>query len=329
MRRSPLPLGYLLALAGASMFAWLGPLSRWAAADGVDSLAFVAWRAGVGSLVLAIVVAIRALARRGQRSGPRASRRERTTLIVATVIALVLNLAIFAAFSRVTIAIALLALYTYPAMVTAVALVLGRERVSASTVVALALALGGMAVVVAGSIDPAAGLVVDPLGVVFALIAAACQTAFVTISRDGYRSISEDRAMAVILGGTLVGCVTIALVNGGMGGIVLPFTRPEVLPNLIVSGTLGAAIPSLFFLGAIRLIGGMRTGILMLFEPVVAVSLAAILLGERLRPIQILGAVGVLGAALLLRRSSPDPDRAARPRLADDDILALQVPGGP
>jgi drug/metabolite transporter (DMT)-like permease len=324
-----LPFGYLLALGGASMFAWLGPLSRWAAADGVDQLAFVAWRAGIGAFVLAAVVAIRAAARRGEDTRPRASRRDAATLAVATGIALVLNLAIFAAFSRVTIAIALLGLYTYPAMVTAVALALGRERVSASTTVALALALGGMAVVVAGSIDPAAGLVVDPLGVALALVAAACQTAFVTISRDGYRSISEDRAMAVILGGTLVGCVAIALVTSGSAGLVLPFARPEVLPNLIVSGTLGAAIPSLFFLAAIRLIGGMRTGILMLFEPVVAVSLAAILLGETLRPIQILGAVGVLGAALLLRRSPPDADLATRPRATDDDILALQVPGGP
>ncbi len=324
-----MPLGYLLALSGASLFAWLGPLSRWAAADGVDSLAFVAWRAGIGALVLAVVVAIRAVARRGEARTGQTNRREQATLVVATVVSVALNVAIFAAFSRVTIAIALLGLYTYPAMVTAVAVALGRERPSPLVVLALFLALGGMAVVVAGSIDASAGLVVDPVGVALALVAAACQTAFVTISRDGYRGISEDRAIAVILGGTSVACVVIALTAGGFAAFTVPFARPGVLPNLIVSGTLGAAIPSLFFLGAIRLIGGMRTGILMLFEPVVAVSLAAMLLGEALRPIQILGAVGVLGAALLLRRSQTDADLVARPRGTDDDILALQVPGGP
>jgi drug/metabolite transporter (DMT)-like permease len=311
------------------MFAWLGPLSRWAAVDGVDSLAFVAWRAGIGALVLAVVVTVRAAAARGNAIRHHANQRERTMLAVATVVSVVLNLAIFAAFSRVTIAIALLGLYTYPAMVTAVALALGRERVSSSILAALGLALGGMAVVVVGSIDPAAGLLVDPLGVALALVAAACQTVFVTISRDGYPSISEDRAIGVILGGTFAGCVAIALATGGLGGLTLPFARPEVLPNLLVSGTLGAAIPSLFFLAAIRLIGGMRTGILMLFEPVVAVTLAAILLGEALRPIQTLGAVGVLGAALLLRRSPQDPDLAFRSRVADDDVLAVRVPGGP
>ena len=311
------------------MFAWLGPLSRWAAADGLDPLAFVAWRAGIGALVLAAVVAIRAGMRRGPAPRGQVNRRELAVLAVATLVSVVLNVAIFAAFSRVTIAIALLGLYTYPAMVTAVAVGLGRERLSGLIVLALVLALGGMAIVVAGSIDASAGLVVDPLGVALALVAAACQTVFVTISRDGYPGISGDRAIGVILGGVLVGCVVIGAATGGMAGLTLPLARTQLLPNLIVSGTLGAAIPSMFFLGAIRLIGGMRTGILMLFEPVVAVSLAAVLLGEALRPIQVLGAVGVLGAALLLRRSSPDPDLAARPRPTDDDILALQVPGGP
>ena len=311
------------------MFAWLGPLSRWAAADGVDPLAFVAWRAGIGALVLAAVVAIRALARRGNAVSRQTNRREKATLVVATLVSVALNVAIFAAFSRVTIAIALLGLYTYPAMVAAVGVALGRERLSALVVLALLLALGGMAVVVAGSFDASAGLVVDPVGVALTLVAAACQTVFVTISRDGYRGISEDRAIGLILGGVFVGCVAIALATGGSAGLTVPFARPEVLPNLIVSGTLGAAIPSLFFLTAIRTIGGLRTGILMLFEPVVAVSLAAMLLGEALRPIQVLGAVAVLGAALLLRRSPPDADLAARPRLTDDDIPALQVPGGP
>ena len=71
----------------------------------------------------------------------------------------------------------------------------------------------------------------------------------------------------------------------------------------------------------------MRTGILMLFEPVVAVVLAAILLHEGIRPIQVLGAVGVLGAALVLRRASTDEEE--RRRAADDDIVRVGVTGGP
>lgn len=345
MRRPAPPLGYVLAIAGASMFAWLGPLSRWSYEAGIEPLPFVAWRAGVGALVLVVVVAIRAGldARRTARApgeapaaGRRTTSRELATLAVATLVSVLLNLAIFSAFSRVTIALALLAFYTYPAMVAVVAVLLGRERWSTTTVLALLLALGGMAVVVVGSVDPAAGIVVDAVGLALALTAAASQTVFVTISRSGYRSIPTDRAMAVILGGTLFGCVAIAVATGGTAGLTQPFTIPSVLPVLLVAGTLGAAIPSLFFLGAIRLIGGTRTGILMLFEPVVAVTLAAVLLGEALRPIQVVGAAAILAAAVLIQRS---PGEATAGRRADrepgeeagdtTDVLAARIPGGP
>jgi len=185
MPRNNAQLGYVLAIAGASMFAWLGPLSRWAEASGMESLPFVAWRAGVGALILAVVVALRVARTRG---APAAPRHELAVLGTATIVALVLNLAIFGAFARVPIAVALLAFYTYPAMIAAVAIVSGTERPSPGIVLALLLALAGMAVVVAGGFDPA-GSAIDPVGVALALLAAASQTAFVTLSRRGYRSI--------------------------------------------------------------------------------------------------------------------------------------------
>jgi drug/metabolite transporter, DME family len=325
MPRNVPQLGYVLAIAGASMFAWLGPLSRWAEASGMEPLPFVAWRAGVGALILAVVVALRLLRNRAQTLAPP---RELAVLGTATIVALVLNLAIFAAFARVPIAVALLAFYTYPAMIAAVAIVSGTERPSAGTILALILALTGMAVVVAGGFDPTAGSSIDPIGVALGLLAAASQTGFVTISRRGYPSIPADQAVTVILGGTFAGCVVIALLSGGATQLVMPFGQPPpLLLILVVAGSFGAAVPSLFFLAAIRLIGGMRTGILMLFEPVVAVTLAAILLHESIRPIQALGAVGVLGAALVLRRSSAGErgDRA----VPDDDLFGVGLTGGP
>ncbi|HKG57571.1 MAG TPA: DMT family transporter [Candidatus Limnocylindrales bacterium] len=332
MRQRP-PLGYVLALVGASLFAWLGPLSRFAYDAGMGPLAFVAWRAGVGSLILGAIIALRVATARNRRRAPAVAvpRREVAALLGAAVLAMLLNIAIFAAFSRVTVAVALLAIYTYPAMVAAVAVLLGRERATRATFVALALALGGMAIVVAGSVDPAAPVVVDALGVLLGLAAAAFQTVFVLVSRTAYRSIPTERATAVILGGAAVGCVLIAVGIGEVGSIVAPFGSPGVLPILLVAGSLGAALPSLFFLAAIRLIGGTRTGILMLFEPVVAVVLAAILLHEPLRPIQVLGAAGVLGAAVLIQRASRgDADASDSVEAVESpDVLGVRAPGGP
>ena len=63
----------------------------------------------------------------------------------------------------------------------------------------------------------------------------------------------------------------------------------------------------------------------MLFEPVVGVALAAWLLDEGLAPIQVVGAIFILGAALLLQRSSRDEPAAG----ADERARPVVVPGGP
>src|SRR4051794_10524329 len=119
------------------MFATLGPLSRFAYDAGMEPLAFVAWRAGVGSLILTAFVAGRTVRRerdtRGAANRVPIPRREVVALLGATATATILNIAIFAAFSRVTIALALLAFYTYPAMVAVVAVVMGRERGTRAT----------------------------------------------------------------------------------------------------------------------------------------------------------------------------------------------------
>jgi drug/metabolite transporter (DMT)-like permease len=93
---------------------------------------------------------------------------------------------------------------------------------------------------------------------------------------------------------------------------------PASLPHALVAGVLGAAVPSVLFITAIQRIGGTRTGILMLWEPVVGVVLAAILLGEALGPLQVVGGSLVLGAALLLQLTS---EPATEPVAAPVDIV--------
>jgi drug/metabolite transporter (DMT)-like permease len=62
----------------------------------------------------------------------------------------------------------------------------------------------------------------------------------------------------------------------------------------------------------------------MLFEPVVGVALAAWLLSEALAPIQIVGAIAILGAAVLLQRAA-HPEDEPEPE-AERSVV---VPGGP
>jgi drug/metabolite transporter, DME family len=318
--------GFAIVIVSASLFGMLGPLSRFAYDAGMEPPAFVAWRAAIGFLALATYVGWRV--RRGTSHLVRFGSlpmRARVTMLAAALAGTVLNLCMFIAFDRITIALALLGFYTYPALVAIANVALGRERLDRTRLAALTLAIAGMIAVVASQVDPAAGIRLDAIGIGLALGAAVCQTLFVILARDGYPEVPTEQAMTTVLLVSGIGAVLVALVAGGISSLAQPIQDPGVLPLLIFTGVAAAAIPSFGFLTGIRLIGGTRAGILMLFEPVVGVALAAWLLAEPLVPIQIAGAVAILGAAVLLQRAGRHDDPA---EVAEDE-RATVVPGGP
>lgn len=303
----------LTILTAASGFALLGPLARFAYDLGLEPFSFVAWRAAFGTAIVAALVAVRL--RRGSRFVPpwRVPRRQGLAFAVAASAAILLNVSVFFAFGLTSVALVLIGFYTYPAMVAVVAVVRGHEPLDAGRALALLLASLGMVLVVAGGLDPAVGVRVDPLGIGLALVAALCQTVFMTISRGSYPAIPTDQAMGWIMAITVVVCAILAVVLGSAGNLIVPITSAEAFGLSAAAGILAAGLPSVAFLTGIRAIGGTRTGILMLFEPVVGVALAALWLDERIVPIQLAGGVAVLAAALLVQRSGGGIGAAATP----------------
>lgn len=301
MRDRPILIGTLAVIAAATGFGLLGTLSRFGYDAGLAPLPFIAWRGVFGFAVVLIVIAARA--RRGVRVvDPRSlSRADRIALGFVGLSAIGLNLGTFIGFSVASIAIVLLAFYTYPALVAVVAVALGHERLDAIGWTALALALGGMVLVVAGGDDTAATAGNQPLGVVLGLAAAGCQVVFVTSSRGRYRTVPSEQVMGWQLILVAAVCVGLSLATGADLGV--PIANPGILGLVILTGIVAAGIPSILFLVGIRAIGGTRAGVLMLLEPLVGVTLAALLLGEALRPLQIVGGAAILAAALLLQRT--------------------------
>jgi drug/metabolite transporter (DMT)-like permease len=295
--------GAAIVLIAASLFGSLGVLSRTAYDEGLTPFAFVTWRAAVGAAGLWLAIGLARSRGRGivrWRSITPAARR---SLGFAILVGTGLNLAIFTAFDHTSIALALLGFYTYPAIVAGASVLLGREQLDRARVVALGLALAGMVAVVLGGSDPAATLRLDALGIGAALLAAFCQAAFVLLSR-GYAALPTEQAMGGILVGTAVLAAAVTVITGGPGALTLPFGQPSLLGLLLIVGIFAAAVPSSLFLAGIRQLGAVRTGILMLAEPVVGVVLAAIFLAEAVAPLQVAGGLTILVAAVVVQRDT-------------------------
>lgn len=320
--------GSLALILAASGFGLLGPVARLAYETGIEPMAFVAWRALFGLIAVGVIVALQS--RRGSAlANPlRQPRGDVIGLAIVAVAGLALNLATFIAFDLTTIALVLLAFYTYPALVAVVALALGHERLDRTRLVALVLAIGGMVLVVAGGPGPAdGGKPFNPIGVGLGLVAAVSQTVFITVSRGRFAGIPSVQAMGWVIFLIPVVCIPLALAIGN--DLAVPLREPRALAFAAIAGVAGAGIPSALFLYGVRAIGGTRAGILMLIEPLVGVTLAAVLLHEALVPIQVVGGAAILTAALLLQRQAPtvEPELVVVPAtFAGDPDRELVVP---
>ncbi len=296
--------GSLAAVVAACLFGMLGPLTRLAADAGLPGIGMTAWRAVVGAGSLAVVlVATRSLG--SSATAVRTlDRRGRATLATAALAGLVLNVAMFTAFGLAPVALVLMMFYTYPAGVAVVDVLLGHERLTRWRAAALVVSMGGVVLVLAGGSPTTDAGPNSAGGVLLGLLASACQVVFVTVSRTGYRAVPAVAASVVIMAVGAAGAVAIAVVVGQADGLLVPLGNSGVWPLILLGGVAAAGVSSSLFLVAIRRIGGTRAGILMLFEPVTGVILAAVVLGESMTLAQAGGTALVLLGALVLQRSS-------------------------
>ena len=300
----------LIALA-AICFATLGPLSRFAQDAGVDSLGLVTWRAGLGAAVVALFIGARLAAGIARPVRLRdIPVRDRWFMAGAAVANTILNLSVFIAFTRISIALALLVFYLYPALVAIVSVIWFGERLDRLRWGALAVSLTGLVLVLAG--DPAGVGALDAVGIGLAFVGGLGQLFYVLAARHGFGHVPGPQAAALTMGGAMTLYLVIALLTGSLATLAAPLESVNALWPVVVAGVIGAGIPTVAYIAGIRMLGPSRAAILATLEPVVGVLLAAWLLGEQPTAVQVGGGALILVAAVLLQlRSGPAAEHEA------------------
>lgn len=294
------PAGAGLIVLAAICFGTLGPLSRFAEDAGVGSLALVAWRAGIGAAVMAIFIAVRlATGRTRPLSLARIPVRDRWFMVAAAVANTVLNLSVFVAFNRISIALALLLFYLYPAFVALVSVIWFGERLDRLRWAALGVSFTGLVLVLAGT-EGGIGTV-DALGVGLAFVGGLAQVFYVLAARHGFGHVPGAQAAALTMGGAMTLYVLIALVTGSAAVLATPVASSGALWPVLVAGIVGAGVPTVAYIVGIRRLGPSRAAILAMLEPVVGVLLAAWLLAEQPTLVQLAGGALIIVAAVLLQ----------------------------
>lgn len=290
-RRAPAPArattAVALACAGAACYGVTVVIGRSLARDGLAPATALGIRFAVAAALLGALLAACGI--------PRAAPRSLLALLALGAIGYAGQSTLFyLSLQRGTAATSILLFYAYPTLVCAIGWLALREgRPSPGTAAALALSVGGSALVAAGH-GPVA---IDPLAVAFALGSALVFGLYVIA---GQRLAAGVHAM-VKAAGVAAGAAVASLAQGALThGLVWPGGRWLLL---VAYGVFTAAAFTLMFAALARL-GARHTSIVMTLEAVFAVGLAALLLGEPLGLWQALGGAALLAATGLVGRSA-------------------------
>lgn len=192
-----------------------------------------------------------------------------------------MNWSFYAAIDRIPLAVAVTVEFTGPLLVA----VIGSRR--PLDVLWIALAAAGIVLLV----GPGGGAV-DPVGVGFALIAAACWMAYIYLSK---------RTGAAFPGGT---GLAIAMAVGAL--IVLPagviqadgaLAQPGMLVSALVVALASSVLPYSLELEALRRLPESVFGVLMSLDPAIAALVGFVALGQELGPRDVLAIAMVVVAS--------------------------------
>lgn len=291
-RRRPL-LGAALVTGAAALWATFGIFAKVLYDAGFQPLELASVRAAVGFLAIAVLSGMRlfrggASLRVGWRAAP-------FFLGYGALGYALFTLMFFGALARAPVSIAVALLYTAPAFVLAYSAVLWREHVTLRRGLALLLVLAGV-VLVTG----AAGAVLrgtatlPPPALAFGIAAGATYALYTVFSKVATERYGPGAAL-------FWSFAVATLVLGILAPPHAPFLRqPGSAPLLLALGIVPTLLPYTLYLAGLRELRASTASMLASVEPVIATILAALLLGERLEPLQGLGMLLVVSAAVLL-----------------------------
>lgn len=165
-----------------------------------------------------------------------------------------------------------LLLYLYPVFVAILSAIWLREQITHIKTVALGLALAGTAL----TVGPEGG---QSLGMLLAISAAAIYSVYILVGTQVMKQVSAVQSSTVIFASA-----------GGMSGVLMIRNGPHlpatgagwaVIGSIVLIATV---LPVVAFLAGLKRVGPTNAAMLSTLEPVVTVLLAAMLLGEILKP---------------------------------------------
>lgn len=285
---TPRQLGVVLCVVAGASYGSVGIFGKLALDEGVGVPAMLATRFTIAAIILWAVVAI--------IGGPlRPTRRSvRNGLVVGAVIYAAQAGFYFWSLTRLDAAFTILLVQIAPVLVAVGAVAFGRERLTRALIVSLPIALAGTALVAGAAPSGQA----DAIGIVLALLCAVAYAAYMLVSHAVVESMHPIPLAACVCTGTAAVFIVWAVAVGD------PLPASAIAWTIIVALAIVGTVIAITALAAGNARVGPSTAVLLeTTEPLTATILAYAVLGERLAPLQWVGAALVVASVVAVSRS--------------------------
>lgn len=276
---------YVALIGSMLIFGTLGVVRRYVP---LSSAMLALCRGALGSVFLLLFVLVRG----GKLKLPE---RKTTLWLVLTGAIMGLNwMLLFEAYNYTTVAAATMCYYMQPTIVILLSPLVFRERLSGRKLACAAAAIVGM-LFVSGVLSGGTGQVRDIRGIAFGLGAAALYAAVIILNK---KVVVEDiYAKTVIqLAGAALVMIPYVLLTEGVPELTL--TAADIGMVLLV-GIVHTGITYALYFGSMQRLKAQTVAVMSYIDPVFALLLSAAVLHESLTPLGIVGAVLIIGSAVI------------------------------
>jgi drug/metabolite transporter (DMT)-like permease len=261
--------------------------------NGVDVATAVVFRSVVTALVLVLLLRL-------QRARPRFTARHRRMLPAIGLLVGIQSLCLYSSVARLPVALALLAFNTYPIWTAFWARVVYRQHAERALLIAMPVILLGLALALdvfgaASGLGAAGQWSRIGAGVAFALAAAGTFGLALVITQHETADVDGRVRTATTM--SIAGVVALITV-AAQGGFHLPAAPPGWWGLATLTFLYGTAFTIMFTV--LPKLGVVGNSAIMNVEPVFALVLAWLILGQAIAPVQVIGALIVVGAVMVL-----------------------------
>ena len=276
---------YIALVASMLMFGTLGIVRRYIP---LSSAMLAMCRGVLGSVFLLFFVLVRG----GKLKLP--ERRTALRLVLTGAIMGLNWMLLFEAYNYTTVAAATMCYYMQPTIVILLSPLVFRERLGAKRLACAGAAIVGM-LFVSGVLSGGAGQMQDIRGIIFGLGAAVFYATVIILNK---KVVVEDvYAKTIIqLAGAALVMIPYVLITEGVPELAL---TPADIGLVLLVGVVHTGVTYALYFGSMQRLRAQTVAILSYIDPVFALLLSAAVLHESLTPLGIVGAVLIIGSAII------------------------------